>query len=115
MRRAMDFGHRSAKQKNDIDKPHLANIVLLSPYAEEVAHIVVEEGIKVVTTGADNPGKYMEMWKAAGIKVPVVAKWRWQDDAKAGADAVVAEGARVRWSYRIRDNHDTGSAGCRCS
>ena len=44
----------------------------------EVAHVVVEEGIKVVTTGAGNPGKYMETWKAAGIKVvPVVGREPW--------------------------------------
>ena len=61
---------------------------------EEVAHIVVEEGVKVVTTGAGNPGKYMEMWKAAGIKVvPVVASVALAKMMeKAGADAVVAEG-----------------------
>ena len=44
------------------DKPFGVNIMLLSPYADEVAKVVVEEGIKVVTTGAGNPGKYMEMW-----------------------------------------------------
>ena len=76
------------------DKPFGVNIMLLSPYAEEVAHVVVEEGIKVVTTGAGNPGKYMEMWKAAGIKVvPVVASVALAKMMqKAGADAVVAEG-----------------------
>ena len=75
-------------------KPFGVNIMLLSPYAEEVAHVVVEEGIKVVTTGAGNPGKYMEMWKAAGIKVvPVVASVALAKMMqKAGADAVVAEG-----------------------
>ena len=58
-----------------------------------MAKVVVEEGIKVVTTGAGNPGKYMEMWKAAGIKViPVVASValaRMME--KGGADAVIAE------------------------
>ena len=63
--------------------------MLMSPYADDVAKVVVEEGIKVVTTGAGNPEKYMEMWKAAGIKViPVVARRM----EKYGADAVVAEG-----------------------
>ena len=48
--------------------------MLLSPHADDVAKVVVEEGIKVVTTGAGNPEKYMDMWKAAGVKViPVVA------------------------------------------
>mgnify|MGYP000048934608 CR=1 FL=1 len=83
---------REAKKLTD--KPFGVNIMLLSPYAEEVAHIVVEEGVKVVTTGAGNPGKYMEMWKAAGIKVvPVVASVALAKMMeKAGADAVVAEG-----------------------
>ena len=83
---------REAKKLTD--KPFGVNIMLLSPYAEEVAHVVVEEGIKVVTTGAGNPGKYMEMWKAAGIKVvPVVASVALAKMMqKAGADAVVAEG-----------------------
>lgn len=83
---------RAAKELTD--KPFGVNVMLLSPYADEVAKVVVEEGIKVVTTGAGNPGKYMEMWKAAGIKViPVVASValaRMME--KAGADAVVAEG-----------------------
>lgn len=75
-------------------KPIGVNVMLLSPYAEDVAKIVVEEGIKVVTTGAGNPEKYMEMWKAAGIKViPVVASVALaRRMEKYGADAVVAEG-----------------------
>lgn len=76
------------------DKPFGVNVMLLSPYADEVAKIVVEEGVKVVTTGAGNPEKYMEMWKAAGIKVmPVVASVALAKRMeKYGADAVVAEG-----------------------
>ena len=55
-------------------KPIGVNIMLMSPYADEVAKVVVEEGVQVVTTGAGNPGKYMKMWKDAGIVViPVVA------------------------------------------
>ena len=55
-------------------KPFGVNVMLLSPHADDVAKVVVEEGIKVVTTGAGNPEKYMDMWKAAGVKViPVVA------------------------------------------
>lgn len=76
------------------NKPFGVNVMLMSPYADEVAKVVVEEGVKVVTTGAGNPGKYMEMWKSAGIKViPVVASValaRMME--KGGADAVVAEG-----------------------
>ena len=75
-------------------KPFGVNIMLMSPYADEVAKVVVEEGVKVVTTGAGNPGKYMKMWKEAGIKViPVVASVALAKMMeKAGADAVVAEG-----------------------
>lgn len=76
------------------DKPFGVNVMLLSPYADEVAKVVVEEGVKVVTTGAGNPEKYMEMWKAAGIKViPVVASVALAKRMERyGADAVVAEG-----------------------
>lgn len=76
------------------DKPFGVNIMLMSPNAEELAKLVIEEGVPVVTTGAGNPGKYMEAWKAAGIKVipviPSVALAKRME--RAGADAVVAEG-----------------------
>lgn len=83
---------RAAKELTD--KPFGVNVMLMSPYADEVARVVVEEGVKVVTTGAGNPGKYMAMWKEAGIKVvPVVASVALAKMMeKAGADAVVAEG-----------------------
>ncbi|MBR3736747.1 MAG: nitronate monooxygenase, partial [Lachnospiraceae bacterium] len=76
------------------DRPFGVNIMLLNPNADEVAKIVTEEGVKVVTTGAGNPGKYMEMWKNAGVKViPVVASTAMAVMMeRAGADAVVAEG-----------------------
>lgn len=79
------------------DKPFGVNIMLMSPHADEVAKVVVEEGVKVVTTGAGNPEKYMEMWKAAGIKViPVVASVALAKRMeKYGADAVVAEGTEA--------------------
>lgn len=82
------------KAKELTDKPFGVNIMLLSPYADEVAKVVVEEGVRAVTTGAGNPEKYMEMWKAAGIKViPVVASVALAKRMeKYGADAVVAEG-----------------------
>ena len=82
------------KAKERTSKPFGVNVMLMSPYADDVAKVVVEEGIKVVTTGAGNPGKYMDMWKAAGSKViPVVASVaRAKMMEKAGADAVVAEG-----------------------
>ena len=76
------------------DKPFGVNIMLMHPQADEFANIVVEEGVKVVTTGAGNPGKYMEQWKAAGITViPVVAAAVLAKHlVKCGADAVIAEG-----------------------
>ena len=82
------------KAKELTDKPFGVNIMLLSDNAEELAKIVVEEGVKVVTTGAGNPGKYMDMWKEAGIVViPVVASCGLAKRMeKAGADAVIAEG-----------------------
>ncbi len=83
---------REAKKLTE--KPVGVNIMLLNPNAEEVAKIVVEEGVKVVTTGAGNPAKFMEMWKNAGVKViPVVASVAMAKMMeRAGADAVVAEG-----------------------
>ena len=82
------------KVKERTDKPFGVNVMLLSPYADEVAKVVAEEGVKVVTTGAGNPEKYMDMWKAAGVKViPVVASVALaRGMEKYGADAVVAEG-----------------------
>jgi len=83
------------KAKELTGRPIGVNVMLLSPHAEDVAKVVVEEGIKVVTTGAGNPEKYMDMWKAAGIKViPVVASVALAKRMeKYGADAVVAEGS----------------------
>lgn len=82
------------KAKELTDRPFGVNIMLLSPHAEEIAKIVVEEGVAAVTTGAGNPEKYMELWKAAGIKViPVVASVALaRRMERYGADAVVAEG-----------------------
>lgn len=85
------------KAKELTDRPFGVNIMLMSPYAEEVAQVVVEEGVKVVTTGAGNPEKYMEMWKKAGVKViPVVASAALAKRMeRCGADAVVAEGCEA--------------------
>ncbi|MGN0385345.1 MAG: enoyl-[acyl-carrier-protein] reductase FabK [Lachnospiraceae bacterium] len=76
------------------EKPFGVNVMLLNPNADEVAKIIVEEGVKVVTTGAGSPSKYMDMWKKAGVKViPVVASVAMAKMMeRAGADAVVAEG-----------------------
>lgn len=82
------------KSKTMTDKIFGVNIMLMSPFAEEVSDVVVEEGIKVITTGAGNPGKYMAKWLEAGIKVipvvPSVALARKME--KDGAFAVIAEG-----------------------
>lgn len=82
------------KCKELTDKPFGVNVMLLNPNADEVAKVIVEEGVKVVTTGAGNPGKYMAIWKEAGVKViPVVASVALAKMMeRGGADAVVAEG-----------------------
>jgi enoyl-[acyl-carrier protein] reductase II len=82
------------KVKEATDKPFGVNIMLMNPEADAIAKVVVEEGVKVVTTGAGNPSKYMEMWKQAGIKViPVVASSGMAKMMeRCGADAIVAEG-----------------------
>lgn len=78
-------------------KPFGVNIMMLSPNADEVAQIVVEENVPVVTTGAGTPEKYMSMWKEAGIKViPVVASVAMAKRMeRCGADAIVAEGTEA--------------------
>lgn len=82
------------KCKELTDKPFGVNVMLLNPNAKEVAEIVVEESVPVVTTGAGNPAPYMNLWKNAGVKViPVVASVAMARlMERAGADAVVAEG-----------------------
>lgn len=77
------------------DKPFGVNIMLQAPNAAEIAHMVVEEGVKILTTGAGSPAQYMQMWKEGGIKViPVVASVALALKMQAaGADAIVAEGA----------------------
>ena len=82
------------KAKELTDKPFGVNIMLLNPNSEEVAKVVVEEGVKAVTTGAGNPEKFIPMFKEAGIKViPVVASVAMAKRMERyGADAVVAEG-----------------------
>ncbi|RNC28611.1 MAG: Nitronate monooxygenase [Candidatus Dichloromethanomonas elyunquensis] len=82
------------KAKELTDKPFGVNIMLLSENAEETARMVCEEGVKVLTTGAGSPGKYLKMWKDYGITViPVVASVALaRRMEKEGADAVIAEG-----------------------
>ena len=82
------------RAKELTDKKFGVNLMLMNPHVDEMAEIVVEEGIKYLTTGAGNPNKYMAAWKEAGIFVmPVVASValaRLME--RAGADAVIAEG-----------------------
>lgn len=82
------------KCKELTDKPFGVNVMLASPFADEAAQVVIDEGIKVITTGAGNPGKYMAKWLEAGIKViPVVASVALaRKMEKSGAFAVIAEG-----------------------
>ncbi|WP_244833067.1 enoyl-[acyl-carrier-protein] reductase FabK [Clostridium sp. BJN0001] len=82
------------KAKKMTDKPFGVNIMLMAENVLEIANLVCEEGVKVVTTGAGSPGKYMDKWKEHGIKViPVVASVGLAKRMeRLGADAVVAEG-----------------------
>ncbi len=76
------------------DKPFGVNIMLMSPHAQDIAQVLIEEKVKVVTTGAGNPIPYMAAWKAAGmVVIPVIPSAKLAIRvAQAGADAVVAEG-----------------------
>ncbi|MCR5708540.1 MAG: enoyl-[acyl-carrier-protein] reductase FabK [Ruminococcus sp.] len=82
------------KCKEKTDKPFGVNIMLMSPNADDLAQLCIDEDVSVVTTGAGNPGKYIAAWKEANIKVipvvPSVALAKRME--RAGADAVVAEG-----------------------
>lgn len=82
------------KVKELTDKPFGVNVMLMNPNAPEVAQVVIDEKVPVVTTGAGNPGKFITQWKEAGVKVmPVVASVAMAKMmVRAGADAVVAEG-----------------------
>ena len=82
------------KAKELTDKPFGLNIMLLSPFADDVAQAAADEGVKVITTGAGNPAKYMKLWLDAGIKViPVVPSITFAKLAvRNGAAAVIAEG-----------------------
>ncbi|MCL2663015.1 MAG: enoyl-[acyl-carrier-protein] reductase FabK [Oscillospiraceae bacterium] len=85
------------EMKTLTNKPFGVNIMLMSPYADEVAQIVADEKIAVVTTGAGNPSKYMSLWTDAGIKViPVVASTGLAKMMqRCGATAIIAEGGEA--------------------
>lgn len=90
-----DFVREQIRKTRELtDKPFGVNIMLMNPEADGIAQVVCEEGVRVVTTGAGNPAKYMKQWKNAGIAViPVVASTAMARlMERAGADAVVAEG-----------------------
>jgi len=80
--------------KEKTSNPFGVNIMLMSPNADDLAQLVIDENVQFVTTGAGNPGKYIEAWKNAGVKVipvvPSVALAKRME--RAGADAVIAEG-----------------------
>ena len=85
------------KARELTDKPFGVNIMLMSPFAAELAQVIIEEKVDVVTTGAGSPGKFIDGWKAAGIVViPVVASVAYAKRMEnLGADAVVAEGTEA--------------------
>lgn len=85
------------KIKNLTDKPFALNIMLMSPHADDLAELVIEENIKIVVTGAGNPSKYMKKWKEHNvIVIPVVASVALAKRMeKMGADAVIAEGCEA--------------------
>lgn len=85
------------KIKELTDKPFGVNVMLLSPYAKEVSELLIEEKVPVIITGAGNPGKYIKIWKEAGIKViPVVPSVAFAKHfEKAGVDAVICEGTEA--------------------
>ena len=85
------------KVREMTDRPFGVNIMLMSPEADQVAKVIVEEKVPIVTTGAGSPEKYMKMWKEAGVKViPVVASVALAKRMeRCGADALVAEGTEA--------------------
>ena len=90
-------------------KPFGVNIMLMNPEADAIARVVAQEGVKAVTTGAGNPSKYMEEWKAAGIRViPVVASVAMAKlMTRLGASALIAEGGeKTRIDGKIQDSTD---------
>lgn len=85
------------KCKQLTSQPFGVNLMMMNPYVDEMAQLVIDEGIKVVTTGAGNPSKYMKAWKEAGIIVmpviPSVALAKRLE--RSGADAVIVEGTEA--------------------
>ncbi|MCL2071425.1 MAG: enoyl-[acyl-carrier-protein] reductase FabK [Oscillospiraceae bacterium] len=90
-------GEEIRKAKKLTDKPFGVNIMLISPHADDIARLVIDENVKVVTTGAGNPSKYIKAWTEAGITViPVVPSVGLAKMAqRSGAAAVIAEGGEA--------------------
>ena len=80
--------------RSKTDKPFGVNVMLMNPNSAEIAQLLADKRVPVITTGAGDPGKFMDMWKAAGCKVaPVVASATLAKRMeRAGADAIIAEG-----------------------
>ena len=108
-----DVREQIKKAKTLTDKPFGVNIMLMAPNVDEIASLIIEEKVDVVTTGAGSPGKYIEMWKEHNIKVipvvPSVAIARRME--KLGADAVIVEGMEAGGHRSINNNgfSSTGS------
>ena len=102
------------KVREMTDRPFGVNIMLMSPEADQVAKVIVEEKVPIVTTGAGSPEKYMADWKVAGVKViPVVASTALaRRMERCGADAVVAEGTEA--GGPIAGGGCSGDSGDRC-
>ena len=94
-------------------KPFGVNVMLMSPYADDVAKVVVEEGIKVVTTGAGNPGKYMEHVEGSRHQGNSGCRFRCSGttDGEERRRCSRCRGHGVRRTHRRGDDDDTGSAG----
>ena len=103
------------KVKELTKKPFGVNIMLMSPHADEVAKVIVEEAVPVVTTGAGSPEKYMKMWKAAGVKViPVVASVALAKGT-VWSRCCCCRGNGGRRPYRRKYNDGSCSTSCGCS
>ena len=100
--------------KKETDKPFGVNLMLMNPEADEIAKIIAEEKVKVVTTGAGNPAKYMDMWKEAGVIVNPCSCKRSTRKAHGERRGKCSNrrGNGVRRTYRSTDYHDTCATGC---
>ena len=99
------------RAKELTDKPFGVNLMLMSPYADDIAQIILEEGVKVVTTGAGNPGKYITAWKEAGIKVlPVQADVCADGDNEATVQNVVKQAVDAFGGIQVLINNAQASA-----